>query len=199
LWAAILPTVQAAECFAPSPAKNSGLPLTAEFEPKSITSGDFDALSRLINSLQGFWEGAATETVCKGEAGAPIEEQHEYKVDAHVTTEYLPVENTLVLNFQADWEAKTRKTAKPENFLFFLTRQRLRLDRNIPAGDVKTMKVTDHFLVLYKKTNVRNASGGVAAQEIVRSYSLTHNSLSMEYLSYSNGLLVAKSVWEMRR
>ncbi|MCI0505112.1 MAG: hypothetical protein L0Z73_03280 [Gammaproteobacteria bacterium] len=195
----ILPTVQAAVCFAHSPGKNSGLPLTAAFEPKGIASGDYDALSRLINTAQGFWEGVATETVCKGDVGAPIEEKHEYKVDAHATADYLPVEDTLVLNFQAAWEARTRKTGKPEDFQFFLTRQRLRLDRNIPAGEVQIMKVAKHFLAFYKKTNVRNPSGGVVTQEIVRSYLLTHNSLSVEYLSYSNGLLVSKSVWELHR
>jgi hypothetical protein len=195
----ISPASQAAACFAHSPAKNSGLPLTAEFEPKGITSGDYDALTRLIKTAQGFWEGVATETVCKGDVGTPVEEKREYRVDAHTTADYLPVEDTLVLNFQAAWEARTRKIGKPQDFQFFLTRQRLRLDRNIPAGDVQTTKVANHFLAFYKKTNVRNPSGGVVTQEIARSYQLTHNSLSMEYLSYSNGLLVSKSVWEMHR
>lgn len=199
-WAALFSVeVTAAECFGNSPSKNRGLPLTAEIKIQNITSDERQTLGRLIKNMEGFWNGTATETNCKGDASAPVEEKHEYKVHVHATTKYIPVEDAQSLKFRATWEGKTRNTTKLENFRFFLTQDRLRLDRNISAGDVEIIKIEDDFLVLTKKTNVRNRAGGVVAQEIVRSYLLTHNTLSIEYLAYSNGRLVAKSQWELRR
>ena len=198
-WAALVSVeATAAECFGNSPSKNRGLPLTAEIAIKNIASDEYQTLERLIKNMEGFWNGTATEINCKGDASATAEEKHEYKVHVHATTKYMPVEDTQSLKFRATWEGKTRNTTKLENFRFFLTQDRLRLDRNIPAGDVEIIKIEDNFLVLTKKTNVRNRAGGVVAQEIVRSYLLTHNTLSIEYLAYSNGRLVAKSHWELR-
>ena len=198
LWMALMPAVVlGAECFENSPSKNRGSPLTADIDLKDIIGEEYDALSQLINNMAGFWNGAATEITCKGTMAAPIEEQNEYKIRAHATKKYLPVEDALALQFKSTWEGKTRNTSKPENFQLFLTRRRLRLNRNIPGGDIETIKIADNFLVFYKKTNVRSPSGGVVAQEIVRSYLLTHNSLSIEYLAYSNGRLVSKSLWKL--
>jgi hypothetical protein len=193
------PQVMAAECFAGSPAKNRGLPLTAEIEIKNITDDEHQTLTRFIKNLEGFWKGTATEINCKGATSAPMEEKHDYKVDVHATSKYLPVEDALSLKFRATWDGKTRNTSKMENFRFFLTPQRLRLDRNIPAGDVATIKVAENFLVFTKMTHMRNAAGGVVAQEIVRSFQLAHRTLTIEYLVYSNGMLAAKSQWELRR
>lgn len=198
-WLVLLPGITvAAECFGNSPSKNRGLPLTTEIEIKNISSNEHQTLGRLIKNMEGFWNGTAIEINCKGDASAPVEEKHEYKVRVHATTKYMPVEDAQSLKFRATWEGKTRNTTKLENFRFFLTQDRLRLDRNIPAGDVEIIKIEDNFLVLTKKTNVRNRTGGVVAQEIVRSYLLTHNTLSIEYLAYSNGRLEAKSHWELR-
>ena len=199
-WLVLLPGITvAAECFESSFSVNRGLPLTADVEIKNITSGEHQKLNRFIKSLAGFWNGTATEIHCKGDSSAPVEERHEYKVHVHATTKYIPVEDALSLKFRATWDGKTRNVTKLENFRFFLTSKNLRLDRNIPAGDVEVIKIEENFLVLAKKTNVRNRIGGVVAQEIVRSYLLTHNTLNIEYLAYSNGKLVLKSLWELRR
>jgi len=195
----ITPVAMGANCFDNSPSKNRGIPLTGKLEIKDLSRSEYDDLSRLIDLMKGFWRGTVTELTCKGEIAAVIEEKQQYNVRARGVTKYMPVEDTLALRFRSSWDGRTRNVSKPENFRLLLTRKRLRLDRNIPAGDVKTIKVLDEFLVLHRKSNVRNPSGGVVTQEIVRSFAVTHNTLTIEYLSYSNGRLVSKSMWELNR
>ncbi|WP_455200933.1 hypothetical protein [Kaarinaea lacus] len=189
----------AANCFGNSPSNNQGVPLTAELEVKDISPAEYNHLSRLISFMSGFWSGSVIEITCKGDIAAAVEEKQEYKVDARGKTDYMPVEDTLELRFRSRWQGRTRNVTRPENFRLLLTRQRLRLDRNIPAGDVVTVKVLADFLVFHKKSNVRNRSGGVVTQEIVRSFLLEHNVLKIEYQSFTNGRLVSKSQWELRR
>jgi len=199
-WLIVLPvTTFAAECFESSPAKNRDVPLTIGAEISNITDDEYQLLTRLIKGMTGFWNGTATEISCAGTITAPREEEHSYKVRVYATDKYMPVEDTLVLKFRATWEGVSRNTDKLENFRFLLTPERLRLDRNTPAGDVETVKLADNFLVIAKKNNVRNPTGGVVVQEIVREYRMTYNTLSIEYFFYSNGLLVSKSTWELRR
>ncbi|WP_455220257.1 hypothetical protein [Kaarinaea lacus] len=199
-WLILLPvTTIAAECFENSPAKSRGMPLTDGIKISNISEDEYQLLSQLIKGMKGFWSGTASEISCKGTSVAPREERHEYKVHVYATTRYMPVEDTLMLKFRATWEGVTRNTSKLENFRFLLTRERLRLDRNTPAGDVETVKIANNFLLINKKNNVRNPAGGVVAQEIVRSYQLTYNTLKIEYYFYSNGLLVLKSMWELGR
>ena len=195
----ITPVAMGANCFDNSPSKNQGLQLTAELEVKDLSQNEYDELSRLINLMKGFWRGSVIEITCKGDLAAVIEEKHHYNVRARGTTKYMSVEDTLALRFRASWDGSTRNVSKPVNFRLLLTKQRLRLDRNIPAGDVETIKVLANFLVFHRKSNVRNPSGGVVTQEIVRSFAVTHNSLAIEYLLFSNGLLVSKSQWELSR
>ena len=199
-WLIALPvTAISAECFERSPTTSRGTPLTAGITIRNITDDEYQTLTRLIKGMTGFWNGTATEISCEGTATAPREERHEYKVHVYATTKYMPVEDTLALKFRANWDGVTRNTSKLENFRFLLTRERLRLDRNTPAGDVETVKITNNFLVINKKNNVRNPAGGIVVQEIVRSYQLTYNTLNIEYNFYSNGLLVSKSTWELGR
>lgn len=199
LLTVVTPPVTAANCFGNSPSKNQGAPLTAELEIKDLSQTEYNHLSRLISFMSGFWNGTVTEITCKGNIAAVVEEKQIYKVHARGKTNYMPVEDTLELRFRSRWEGRTRNVTRPENFRLLLTRERFRLDRNIPAGDVVTVKVIANFLVFHKKTNVRNRSGGVVTQEIVRSFLLDRNVLTIEYQSFSNGRLVAKSQWELMR
>ena len=199
LLTVVTPPVTAANCFGNSPGKNQGVPLTAELEIKDLSHTEYNQISRLISFMSGFWNGAVTEITCKGDIAAVVEEKQEYKARARGKTNYMPVEDTLELLFKSRWEGRTRNVTRPENFRLLLTRERLRLSRNIPAGDVVTVKVLDNFLVIHSKTNVRNRSGGVVAQEIVRSFLLEHNVLKIEYQSFSNGRLVSESQWELKR
>ena len=195
----VTPAATASNCFGNSPSKNSGASLTAELEIHDLSVNEYNEISKLISFMAGFWRGTVTEINCKGDIASVIEEKQEYQVHARGKTNYMPVEDTLELQFRSRWDGRTRKVTRPENFRLLLTRERLRLDRNIPAGDVATVKVLANFLVFHKKSNVRNRSGGVVTQEIVRSFLLEHNVLTIEYQSFSNGRLVSKSQWELRR
>lgn len=195
----VSPATAAVDCFGSSPGNNVGTPLTAELEIKDLSPAEYNDISRLISLMSGFWRGTVIEITCSGDFAKIIEEKQQYNVRARGRTKYMPVEDTLALRFRSTWEGRTRNVTKPQNFRLLLTRQRFRLDRNIPAGDVATIKVQENFLVFHRKSNVRNRSGGVVTQEIVRSFLLEHNVLKIEYQSFSNGRLVSKSQWELRR
>ena len=199
MFMAAAPEAIGANCFANSPGKNRGNPPTTEKEIQDLSHSEYEDLSRILDLMKGFWNGVVTEINCKGDLTAIIEEKQQYTVRARVTKNYMPVEDTLALRFRSTWEGSTRNVSKPQDFRLLLTKQRLRLDRNNPAGDVETIKVSPGFLVFTKKANVRNPSGGVVSQEIVRSILLDYNSMKMEYLSFSNGRLVSKSHWELNR
>ena len=175
------------------------MPLTAELVFHDLSVPEHKFLENLLKQMEGSWKGTVEETKCKGKDGKIIEEIHHYKVHARGISEYIPLKDTLVLRFKARQESSTRNIVRPENYRLLLSPKRLRLDRNFPAGDVKTLKVLDNFLVFTKKNNVRNPSGGVVTQEIVRTYSMAYNSLTVEYHSYTNGKLVSKSLWKLNR
>lgn len=189
----------AAECFESSPAKIRGIPLTAEINIRNITDDEYQILNRLIKGMAGFWNGTASEISCTGTAAVPREDKQEYQVHVYAATRYMPVEDTLALKFRANWDGVTRNSSKQQNFRFLLTREKLRLDKNTPAGDVNTIKIADNFLVISKKNNVRNRTGGIIVEELVRTYRLTYNTLSIDYYFYSNGLMVSRSMWELKR
>lgn len=125
---------------------------------------------------------------------AASKEVHTYTVEPKISFEH---SETFFL--ESIWRSQEKRTSRIENLELILTKNRLRVGVDAPAGDIELIKGTNNFLVFLKKDNIRNPSGGLVTQEIVRSISHTGNSLSIEYLLYTNGLLSSFSLWELTR
>ena len=185
---------RAEDCFSGSPTKNSQRPITSEIQDRDITKAEYNDLKTLFQSLEGRWSGRVSETICRGSLNAVNKEIHNYTVEPTISFEH---PETLFL--ESIWHSQKKRTSRIENLELILTKNRLRLGVDAPAGDIELIKVADNFLVILKKDNVRNPSGGVVTQEIVRSISHTGKSLTIEYLLYTNGLLSSFSLWELTR
>ncbi|MGD8566830.1 MAG: hypothetical protein PVJ39_01905 [Gammaproteobacteria bacterium] len=181
-------------CFSDSPSKRAGEPVTAEVDISNLTTSQYKDLKTLFTSLQGNWQGTVQETVCGGTINAVKKKVHAYKVEPEIS-----FERSQTFKLESTWRSPDRKTSRIENMELILKQDRLRLNVDAAAGEVKLIKAADNFLVFLDKNNFRNQAGGVVSQENVRSLAYTPHSLTIEYRLYTNGRLVSFSVWDLSR
>lgn len=187
-------TVQAVECFAPSPSVKNNIDVYEEIKTRKLTKAEYEQLSQLFKSIKGGWKGKAETVTCKGSQDAPRQDTVRYDVVSDVET---GLSNSIMI--KSELHSSEKKQNYQETLTYFLSPERLGVTDSSRAGDVELINVARNFLVYLRKVNKRTPAGGLVAQEFVKSIAVYDHSLMLEDLSYSNGLLESRSTWKLIR
>lgn len=187
-------TVQAVECFAPSPSVKNNIDVYEEIKTRKLTKAEYEQLSQLFTSIKGGWKGKAETVTCKGSQDAPRQDTVRYDVVSDVET---GLSNSIMI--KSELHSGEKKQNYQETLTYFLSPERLGVTDSSRAGDVELINVARNFLVYLRKVNKRTPAGGLVAQEFVKSIAVYDHSLMLEDLSYSNGLLESRSTWKLIR
>ena len=127
-------TVQAVECFAPSPSVKNNIDVYEEIKTRKLTKAEYEQLSQLFTSIKGGWKGKAETVTCKGSQDAPRQDTVRYDVVSDVET---GLSNSIMI--KSELHSGEKKQNYQETLTYFLSPERLGVTDSSRAGRVRAL------------------------------------------------------------
>lgn len=170
------PTVQAFNCFEPSPSYlRLGEAYFEDSEQKIVINGDEPALE-IVRDLQGEWEGSLSELICEGTEQEPLLRYQEAEVEADVKES-----NTALFLIAMSKRYKSYATIDSET-VFLMN-----------MGSMLSLRMSDDFISATERER-RGWHGHHGGSRYVEVHSeiLIHNddAITVDWQLFSNGVFV---------
>lgn len=191
-----------AECFSPSDdflGSERGDPFTP-ISPRSLGPKDAQTVSRLLDGLEGRWQGEMRETECLGRERSPRSEERRFRVS-------MDVEQTLddVFRFESELQRADREIYRPGLFWLLLEEGRLYFgDRKTakygaPQWRVEIIALQRNSLAFLRKYRQSGARGTSLRHLEWRFLELSGRSLLIRERFYVQGTLAVSRTWTLQR
>ena len=185
----------AVDCFSESLNKIRGDDLWKDVQTRDLSKDEYSKIKNFFNSIKGNWVGEATSVFCKGKFDAPIE-----KVDIFTIKSKIDFESSEKLSIDSNFRSESQMTNRQEVLNLFLLKNRLRIRKNAPTGDIELIEISDDVLAFLEKNNSTSfGRGGVVVNEIVFRIEKQQNDLDFEFKFYSNGILSNVNTWKLTK
>ena len=188
--------VPASDCFSPSPSIEAGRGAYDEIIPGELEEGGYEALEKLLESLDGRWEGTAEVLVCLGTEDDPIEEVDQYSIDSKVSMRRsggFAIKSTLT--------SREKRQKLHETIRLHLSKRQLATEGNRSVSDLELISASNSELIYLRKVNRQGSFGNARkVEERVTAIQKTDDeSIVVEQQVYLQGVLKSISVWNLEK
>jgi hypothetical protein len=183
----------AAQCLDPSPTISSGRKFTDPISARELTATENQQLTAVLKSLEGRWQGDATEVTCNL---ADIEDQD---IDAFTMKAKVRMDRSGDFLMEAEFHSAKEHTRHQKTLRFYLNEQFIRIHHDNGTGDVELIEVSENqfqFRYLIRVKNRGNA-GGIYLEFFYR-ITTADSGFSIHQEIYTQGRLSGQSDWKLR-